>query len=133
VKARPSNRGLPLDLDLTQQLAAWLKTTTCSGGPWSDQTSSRKTSPAIDVMPSGFTAPGGRLANPVAGLRIQAFADGAASSNNTSANVLQRVDFIVILLSCSGLVTLAVSGRRIGNPTAAILVFRLCYMRQSVA
>jgi hypothetical protein len=48
-------------------------------------------------MPSGFTAPGGSVANPVAALRIQALADGAASSNSTSAKTLQRNDFMVIL------------------------------------
>jgi hypothetical protein len=52
---------------------------------------------ASAVMPSGFTAPGGSVANPVAGLRIQALADGAASRNSTSAKTLQRDDFMVIL------------------------------------
>jgi hypothetical protein len=53
---------------------------------------------ASAVMPSGFTAPAGRVANPVAGLRIQASAAGAIISDSISATMVQRDDFIVILL-----------------------------------
>src|SRR5512139_1632523 len=79
---------------------------------------------ASAAMPSGFTAPAGRVANPVAGLRIQASADGAIMSDSTSATMVQQDDFMAILLQRFGRVALATGGRGIENSTLAPPVFR---------